>query len=411
MKIYIENIKIALRNIKGNKPRSILTMLIISFGITALVSILTATDALKRSINSNFSNVGATSYSLSYRSRGVNFGGSKRKYYPIITYKEASKYKDFTANTAKTTIFFYGASAQTMKYGEKETSPNISVLGCDENYFDVEGKEIEIGRVFSKTETHTAIPIAVIGFGIAKKLFKTSKNALDKQVKIGSNTYAVIGVLKESSEGRGFSVNNNVFLPMLLAKQHFVFNERSMRIKSKSIEGIPIPQAMEESMLSFRKIRRLKPLEENNFVVENSNSMLESLTNMLDNVSAGTSSIGILTLIGAIVALMNIMLVSVTERTREIGVRKSLGASSKMVMTQFLMEAIIISVLGGIFGIIFGICIGNIVAFFMDNPFFVPWFWVSLAFVLCIIMGVISGYYPAKRAASLQPVEALRHDS
>ena len=141
-----------------------------------------------------------------------------------------------------------------------------------------------------------------------------------------------------------------------------------MRIKSKPLPDISIFQAMEESMLSFRKIRRLKPLEDNNFVIENSNAMLESLTNMLNNVGAGTSSIGILTLIGAVVALTNIMLVSVTERTREIGIRKSLGASSKMVMTQFLMEAIIISVLGGIFGIIFGIAIGNLVAYFLSKP-------------------------------------------
>ena len=140
MKIYIENIKIALRNIKGNKQRSILTMLIIAFGITALVSILTATDALKRSINSNFTNVGATSYNLSYRSRGINFGGSRRKYYPVITYKEALKYKKNTKSSARSTVFFYAASSQTMKYNEQETSPNITVMGTDENYFDVEGK-------------------------------------------------------------------------------------------------------------------------------------------------------------------------------------------------------------------------------------------------------------------------------
>lgn len=410
MKIYIENIKIALRNIKGNKRRSILTMLIIAFGITALVSILTATDALKRSINSNFTNVGATSYTLSYRSRGVNFGGSRRKYYPVITYKEAQKYKKNTKTAAKSTVFFYASSGQTVKYNEKETSPNITVIGNDENYFDVEGKKLAYGRSFSENEIHTAIPIVILGHGVAKKLFKNVKKAIDKRVKIGSNSYTVIGVVEESSEGMGFTNNNNVYVPMLMAKLHFTFLERAMRIKSKPLADISIFQAMEESMLAFRKIRRLKPLEENNFVVENSNAMLESLTKMLNNVGAGTSSIGILTLIGAVVALTNIMLVSVTERTREIGIRKSLGASSKMVMTQFLMEAIIISVLGGIFGIIFGIAIGNLVAYFLTNPFFIPWFWVMVAFTICIIMGVLSGFYPAKRAANLQPVEALRHD-
>ncbi len=245
---------------------------------------------------------------------------------------------------------------------------------------------------------------------LPKKLFKTVNKALDKRVKIGSNSYTVIGVVEESSEGRGFNTNNNAYLPTLTAKLHFTFNEAAMRIKSKPLPEISIFQAMEESMLSFRKIRRLKPLEDNNFVLENSNAMLESLTNMLDNVGAGTSSIGILTLIGAIVALTNIMLVSVTERTREIGIRKSLGASSRMVMTQFLMEAVIISVFGGVFGIIFGIAIGNIVALVLSNPFFVPWFWVFVAFVLCVIMGILSGFFPAKRAANLQPVEALRHD-
>ncbi|MGB1218319.1 MAG: ABC transporter permease [Flavobacteriales bacterium] len=410
MEKQIENIRIAFNSIKGNKWRSLLTMLIIAFGITALMSILTATDALKRSINSNFSSVGAKSYTLSYRSRGPNFGGSRRKKFPVISFKEAEKFANRTKALAKTTLYFYASSGQTAKFNEVESSPNVTVMGIDANYFDVEGMPIEFGRGFSVEETKTALPLIILGQNIAKKLFIQAEKAVNKRVKIGSNSYTVVGVVEQRSEGMGFSVNNNAYLPTLIAKTNFRFSESSLRIKSKPHSHIAINQAIEESTLHFRNIRKRRPMEENNFVLENSNAMLKTLNDLLNSVGSVTSSIGILTLIGAMVALMNIMLVSVTERTREIGIRKSLGASSSLVMNQFLMEAIVISVLGGIFGILLGIAIGNIVALVLNSPFFVPWLYVFLAFVLCLLVGVVSGFYPAKKAASLQPVEALRFE-
>jgi putative ABC transport system permease protein len=408
-KIYLENIQIAFRSIKGNKARSFLTMLIIAFGITALVSILTATDALKGSVNSNFSRAGAQSFRVSYVERGIQLGNSARKRYPVIQYKQAEKFQKATSEFSHTTLFFYAGNNLKINFNDKEVT-NVTLLGIDEQYFTVESPEIEFGRDFTKEDINGAKPYIIIGEAIAKKLFTKKKNALGSWIKVGFHKYIVAGILKQASEGRGFSVNQNAFIPTRLAKQQYNYTDRSLRIVSKSKKGVSIQQAIEMSVIELRKIRKLRPKDSDNFIISKSGALLKTVTDILDKVGGATSSIGILTLLGAIVALTNIMLVSVTERTKEIGVRKSLGASSNMILSQFLTEAVVISFLGGILGIMMGIVIGNLVAIFLKSPFVIPWFWIFSAVIICLLVGVISGIYPARRASRMQPVEALRKD-
>lgn len=384
-------------------------MAIIALGITALVSILTATDALVHSINSNMSSIGAKTFNISNVDSGLRRHGQKRKTFPTIPYKQASLYKRNFKPYGQCSLSFVASSQTKARFEEKETSPNLLVSGVDEHYFDLEGMDFLAGRGFSEKEAFETRRIIVIGNGIAKKLFKQPAMAINQSIKIGANNFVVIGVLKDKGQSGSFSVNNQSFIPLSLARQIYSANFRRLSIKSKPKKGLTTEQAMDEAEVIFRKIRRLKPGKQNDFFLEKSDQMLQTLSNMLGDVGAYVSIIGFITLLGSAIALMNIMLVSVTERTREIGVRKSVGASKKTIMSQFLTEATLISVMGGFFGMLMGISLGNIVAIFLDISFYIPWIWIFAAFGICIFVGILSGSYPANKAAQLDPIDALRH--
>jgi putative ABC transport system permease protein len=409
MRVHRENLGIAFRSIKGNMTRSIVTMLIIAMGITALVSIFTATEALKGSVNSNFSKAGSDTFQVSYREQGIRMGRQRRKSFPTISNQEGEKYQQSISTFATTSLYFFASGGQKIEYKEEEAN-NVSLFGADENFFNVKSRNIEFGRNFSKEDNIAAKPYVIIASDLAKKLFPKGKaKGVGKSIKLGAHKYIVIGIIEPQAEGNGFSVNQDAYIPFRVAKKNYSYRDSQLRIESKVKKGFTIPQVKNEAIVAMRKVRKLRPKDLNNFTISNSKALLETITGILDKVGLATSSIGILTLLGAAVALMNIMLVSVTERTKEIGIRKSLGASSQHILVQFLTEAVVISVLGGILGIVFGIMIGNIVAIFLKSPFVIPWIWMLLAVLVCIIVGVISGFYPAQKASAYQPVDALRH--
>jgi len=404
-----ENIKIALESIRSNKLRSGITIAIIALGITALVSILTATDALVYSINSNFSSMGAKTFIINNRESGLRRHGEKRKTYPAIPYKQASEFKKNFKSFGDCSLSFMAASGIIAKWNDKQTSPNLNISGVDDTFFNIEGLEFSVGRGFSEKEAFQTRRIIVVGNRIAKKLFKKANLAINQSIKIGANSFVIIGVLKDKGQSGSFNVNNQCFIPLSLARQIYSSSFRQLKIKSKPGTDFNTVQAMEEAEIIFRKIRKLKPGENNNFVLEKSDQMIQTLTNMLGDIGAYVSIIGFITLLGSAIALMNIMLVSVTERTREIGLRKSVGASKKMIMGQFLTEATLISLIGGFFGMLLGICLGNVVAIFLDISFYIPWIWIFSAFGVCIFVGIISGAYPANKASKMDPIDALRH--
>jgi len=404
-----ENIRIGLGAVRGNLLRSILTMIIISIGITALVGILTAIDSIKYTLTNEFTRMGANTFTI--RNRGMLMHGQgSSKPAKMISYREAMEFKDNYSFNSLVSIYVYGTGVATVKYKSEQTNPSTTVMGCDENYMVTSGYEIESGRNFSHTELEFGSSVAIIGSNLADVLFKGGEDPIGKFVSAGVARYRVIGVLKERGSSMGFSGDNNLFIPVDNIRRFVNNSFRSYMINVKSTGAKQLEPAIAEATVLFRNIRRLRPRDEDNFSIEKSDNLAQMMIENLKTISLATTFISLMALLGAAIGLMNIMLVSVTERTREIGVRKALGANRKMIRNQFLVEAIVIGLLGGILGIIMGVFVGNIVSMVTDGKFIIPWAWMTLGVVLCFLVGLASGIYPANKASRLDPIESLRYE-
>lgn len=407
-----ENIKIAIDSIKGNKLRAFLTMLIIFFGITALVGISSAIDAMKGAINSNFTSMGANSFTIRNRETNLKIGrhGKRGKNYGAITYKEAVRFKNefsFPVTTAVSTMANFAAR---VKFESEKTNPNIQVFGGDENYLATSGYELEKGRNFSVQEIMGGSHTVIIGKDVEFDLFKGKQQALNKVVTISGGKYKVIGVLKSKGNSMGFGGDKVCIIPLTTARQYFARPDMSFTISVLADNPQLYNLAINEATGLFRQIRRVPLGQDDDFEITRADSLANMLIGLMSKASMGAIVIGIITLLGASIGLMNIMLVSVTERTREIGVRKALGATQETIKNQFLIESIVICVMGGIFGILMGIIIANLISFQLGSAFFIPWTWIIVGFVICIFVGLVSGYIPAKRASKLDPIESLRFE-
>ena len=407
-----ENIKIATDSIKGNKLRAFLTMLIIFFGITALVGISSAIDAMKGSINSNFTDMGANSFTIRNRFTSVKIGkkGKKARQYESISYKEAMRFKEeftFPVTTAVSTMASFNS---ILKFGSEKTNPNTQVFGGDENYLATSGYELDKGRNFSPQEALTSSHTVIIGKDIEYDLFKGKQKALDKVISIGGGKYKVIGVLASKGNSMGFGGDKICIIPLTTARQYFSSPNMDFTISVMAKNTAWLNVALGEATGLFRKIRQVPLGEEDNFEITKADSLANMLIGLTSKASMGAIIIGIITLIGASIGLMNIMLVSVTERTREIGIRKALGATSETIKNQFLIESVVICLLGGFFGILMGIIAANLISFQLSSDFFMPWTWIIVGFLVCFFVGLISGYIPAKRASQLDPIESLRFE-
>lgn len=407
-----ENIRISLDSIRSHLLRSILTVLIIAFGIMALVGILTSIDSIKYFLNENFMMMGANTFSIRNRSMRVQMGNRSTfpRNYRTISWQEAMEFKDLYDFPAVTSVFTYATNTATLKFGSLKTNPNVPVVGSDENYLATSGNELEKGRNLSVSEVNYGSHVVVLGAGVVSKLFKSGEDPLDKVINIGPGKYRVVGVMKEKGSSLGFNPDNLCLVPISNVRQEFSRSGMTFTINVMVQNPTQLDAAIGEATGLFRVVREVRAGQENSFEIEKSDNLAEMLFENLKYLRLAATIIGAITLIGAAIGLMNIMLVSVTERTREIGIRKAMGATSRTIRNQFLAEAIVIGQIGGIVGIIFGISIGNVLSALIGSGFIVPWAWIILGVVLCFAVAVVSGYIPATKAAKLNPVDSLRYE-
>lgn len=412
--MYLENIRLAIGSLRSNLLRSSLTILIITVGITALVGILTAIDTILYSLNDNFSNIGSNSFKIrpSYENIKSNNHGERNRIGQIIKFRQADQFKNkYHYPGTQVSVFANYFNEATIKFQDQKTNPTIGIMGIDDNFVRISKLNIVSGRYFNSTELNEGLHKVVIGNSVFNQLFKNKKtNAIGKIVDINGYNYKIIGVLKEEGQNRNSNNDQTVFIPLLNGKRYYHYEDMAYDINVGIENSLKMDEAISNAISIFRNVRNLRIKEANDFEVTKSDNILKMIKDATFKIRFATIAIALITLLGAAIGLMNIMLVSVSERTREIGIRKSIGATNKHILTQFLTESVIISQLGGILGIFLGIAIGIALAAFIKGSFQMPWLWIFLALVLNTIVGLLSGVFPAMKAAKLDPIESLRYE-
>jgi putative ABC transport system permease protein len=424
---FTDNFSLAFRSIRSNKLRTGLTVAIIAFGIMALIGIVTAIKAMNQKFSESFSTMGANAFTLRFKERTIRFGGNsnneqlklskkgarkekKSNLGKIITKEEAELFVKHYSFPSVRSISIFGNRNNIASYQARKTNPNVLVFGGDENYLLLNGYKIQYGRNLNRTDVMSAGNVCILGYDVAKKLFREGAGrAVNAVIRVNSIPYRVLGVMESRGSSFGFSRDNVIISTYENVDRNFPAGF-SFVIAVMTDHVLKVNPAMGEAEGTFRAIRKLATTEDNNFVLDRSDSVAEKAMNILGFFTLAVLFIGFITLIGSAIALMNIMLVSVSERTREVGLVKAIGGKSRSVRAQFLIESVIISLLGALFGIVLGIFFGNSASALFNTGFIIPWDWVILGIVICTIVGLAAGLYPAIRAGRLNPIEALRYE-
>jgi len=409
--LFWVNVHIALNSIKTQILRTILTVVIIGIGIWALVGILSSVKALENSISSSFASMGANTFNIQrYEFEVQRHGGKREKINPIISYQNIREFVDkYEYPFTQTSVSFRGAGAAEVKYGSEKTDPEVQVFGINEHFLENSGIEIERGRNINIFDVQNNNKVCLIGSDFLKSLF-LNEDPINKTISIRGVKFKIVGLLKSKGSNFGNNQDLRVLIPIQVARSIYTQARINYSISIMVSDKSLLENAQDEAIITFRNIRGLSPMEENNFGMERSDDLINRVAKITGVLETAAWIISIITILGSSIALMNIMLVSVSERTREIGVRKALGAKKSTIATQFFIETIVIGQFGSVLGIILGISTGLIISSIFNFEFTLPWAAIIWATIITFLVAVFAGSYPASKAAKLDPIESLRYE-
>jgi len=407
----LEIIKVALSSLHANKLRSSLTIVGIIVGIFSIIAISTVIEMLQTSIEKGVSQLGQNTFQIQ-KWPAVQTGGpgeaAKYRNRPDITLEEfyLLKEKLVEAKSVGAEQWNFG---KVIKAGNRETNPNVQVSGVTPDAFPNNKWNVEDGRAFNERDIQSYSKLIILGPDVAKKLFP-NYSALNQEVTVDGYKLRVIGILESQGDVFGQSQDNFALIPLTTYQSMYGKRNRSINITVMSKDKESYNELMEIAEGYFRTIRKLEPGEENNFDIWSNERILTRINDITAGVRIGSIVVAAIALLAAGVGIMNIMLVSVTERTREIGIRKAIGAKKINILTQFIVEAITLCLIGGIAGIFLGVLVGNVAGSFLNATAVIPIDWVLIGIFLCVVIGVGFGTYPAYKAANLDPIESLRYE-
>ena len=409
--LFRVNVQIALKSIKTQLLRTILTVVIIGIGIWSLVGILSAVEAMEKSISGSFTSMGSNTFNIQRNNFNIQRrGGERKKVNPIISYQNIREFLAiYEYPTTQTSLSFIGTRAAEVKFESEKTDPEVQVYGINEFYLENTGTEIDNGRNFTIFDIQNNNKVCIIGSDFLKSLF-LNDNPIGKTISIRGVKFKVVGVLESKGSTFGNNQDLRILIPIQVARGIFTEPNINYTISIMVKEKELLNAAQDEAIITFRNIRRLSPIEKDNFGIERSDDLINRIASITGYLEVAAWIISIITILGSSIALMNIMLVSVTERTREIGVRKALGAKNTTISTQFFIETIVIGQIGSVLGIILGVLTGLAFSSFFESEFSLPWIPMIWATIITFVVAIIAGFYPAMKASKLDPIESLRYE-
>ena len=406
----MEILIVALNSLKANKLRSFLTILGIIVGIFSIITISTVVSMLQNSIEQGVSQLGQTTFQIQKYPAMMDRGDrAKFRNRKDLTVEEFEKLRDKLAGEAKAVGAEQWQFGKVFKYGNVETNPTIQFVGCTPEAFPNNKWIAEYGRNFNYNDLNRAEKVIVLGKSLAETLFD-QMDPIGMDVKVDNRKLRVIGVLEKQAASFGEDKDNFAAIPITTFQTIYGKYSRSVNITVSSFSKEDYSEVIEKAIGYFRTIRKVPAGEEDDFGIFSNESILTEINSMTAGVKIGAYVIALIALLAAGIGIMNIMLVSVTERTKEIGIRKAIGAKKSNILTQFLIESVVLSLFGGIIGIIIGLIIGNLAGSAIGGEITIPMDWVAIGVLLCVLVGVGFGTYPAYKASSLDPIDALRYE-
>jgi putative ABC transport system permease protein len=409
-----EILRMAFASLGVNKLRSALTMAGITIGVFSVVGVMTAVSALRGSIETGLSFLGSNIFQLSKFPTGITSNGTnwrKIEQRRNITFAQAERFRQLMEGHSDVICLkvFYRDGPVHAAYGNRKTEPGINFGGSNEHFLAANQHTIDIGRNFTAEDIALGRPIIIVGDTIVKKLFP-SESPLGKMIKLGGHAYTIIGTFAEKGSSFGQNQDQMAVVPITRFLSDFGANRFSVSIATEAPSQQMYNDTLDRAITAMRIVRGLKPDEENDFELYSNDSLIAAFAKVADAVRSGALVISAIALLAASVGIMNIMLVSVTERTKEIGIRKSIGARRVSILLQFLIEAVVLSLTGGVVGILIGVIAGNGLAVWLKASVIFPWDWAAIGLAVCSVIGIGAGLYPALKASRLDPIESLRFE-